>query len=103
MNQYRITAMRLAFYTALFFALTGPAFATGDAEWDAFQAEVAAACLALPDVPENAAIEVSPFGSESYGAALVTSISFGVVEQQVCIFDKADRHAELATPFMPGQ
>lgn len=91
--------MRFALCFAL---LASPAFATGDTEWDAFQAEVAAACLALPDAPLNAAIEVSPFGSERYGAAVITSITAGVMEQQVCIFDKTSRAAELASPFYRG-
>jgi hypothetical protein len=90
-------------YALILILLATPALATGEAEWDAFQAEVAAACLALPDAPQNAAVEVSPFGSATYGAALVTSITDGVIEQQVCIFDKATRTAELASPFMPGQ
>lgn len=90
--------MRLALFL---FLLATPAFATSDEEWLAFAQEVAAACLALPDAPPNAAVEVSPFGSASYGAALVTSITNGVLERQVCIFDKTSRAAELATPFMP--
>ncbi len=91
--------MRLALYFAV---LASPALADGDASWDAFQAEVAAACLALPDAPQNAATEVSPFGSENYGAAVITSISDGKVWQQICIFDKLSRVAELASPFAPG-
>ena len=90
-------------FTLCLLILATPAFATGEAEWDLFRAEVAAACLALPDAPQNAAVTVSPFGSESYGAALVTSITAGVLEQQVCIFDKTTRAAELASPFIPGQ
>lgn len=89
--------------TLCFLIIATPAFATSGAEWDLFQAEVAATCLALPDAPQNAAVTVSPFGSESYGAALVTSITAGVLQQQVCIFDKTTRAAELASPFMPGQ
>lgn len=83
--------------------LSTPAWATSDAEWDAFQAEVAAACLALPNAPRNAAVQVSPFGSESYGTAMVTSITDGVMEQQICVFDKTSRVAEIASPLIPGQ
>lgn len=89
--------------TLCLLVLATPAFATGDTEWDAFQAEVAATCLALPDAPPNAAVEVSPFGSESYGAALVSTITDGKLEQQICIFDKTTRAAELASPFLPRQ
>jgi hypothetical protein len=94
---------RMKVLTLCLVVMAAPAWATSDAEWDAFQAEVAAACLALPDAPQNAAVQVSPFGSESYGAALVTSITDGVIAQQICIFDKTSRAAELASPLMPGQ
>lgn len=67
--------------------------------WVAFRIEVARVCLALPDAPKNAAIVVSPFGSESYGTALISSIAEGVLQQQVCIFRKSDHTAELAAPF----
>ena len=60
------------------------------------------AVVALPDVPKNAAIVVSPFGSESFGTALISSITDGVLVQQVCIFRKAEHTAELATPFAPA-
>ena len=88
--------------------LIGACFATAaqassDEAWVAFRAEVAAVCLALPDAPKGAAVEVSPFGSESYGAAIVTSITDGVLARQVCIFDKVSHKAELAAPFLPGQ
>ena len=73
--------------------------ASGDEAWSAFRVEVAKACLALPDAPKDAAVQVSPFGSESYGAALITWVTDGVLQQQVCIFKKADHSAELATPF----
>ena len=52
---------------------------------------------------QGAAVEVSPFGSESYGAAIVTSITDGVLARQVCIFDKQSHKAELAAPFLPDQ
>ena len=74
--------------------------ASSEEAWAAFVAEVAEVCLALPDAPKGAAVEVSPFGSQSYGAALVTSISDGVLVRQVCIFDKARHTAELAAPFL---
>ena len=73
--------------------------ASSDDAWQAFRVEVATACLALPDAPKGAAVEVSPFGSESYGAALITWVEAGVVQRQMCIFRKSDHKAELAAPF----
>lgn len=67
--------------------------------WAAFRIEVARVCLALPDAPKAAAIVVSPFGSEQYGAALISWVAEGVLQQQVCIFRKSDHAAELAAPF----
>jgi len=94
--------------TFLIFVAFVPAFVTaaqasGDDAWEAFRSEVAATCLALQDAPKNAAVEVSPFGSESYGAAIVTSITDGIVTRQVCIFDKQSHKAELAAPFLAGK
>ena len=76
--------------------------ASSEDAWEAFRAEVAKACLALPDAPKDAAVQVSPFGSESYGAALITWVTDGVLQQQVCIFKKSDHSAELAAPFGVG-
>lgn len=73
--------------------------ASGEDAWAAFRIEVAQVCLALPDAPAAAAIVVSPFGSESYGTALISSVTDGVLEQRVCIFRKSDHTAELAAPF----
>lgn len=83
-------------------AFASASHASSDDAWEAFRIEVAKVCLALPDAPKNAAVEVSPFGSESYGAALLTSVTDGVLERQICIFKKSDHTAELA-PFSPAE
>lgn len=76
-------------------AATG-ASASSDDAWIAFRAEVLAACTALVEPPAPTAVQVSPFGSESYGGAIVTVIRDGVIERSLCIFDKISRKAELA-------
>ncbi len=76
-----------------------PAQASGEAEWDAFRAEVEAACLALLDFPGEPMIEVNPFGSASYGAALVTMTLGDAQDRMLCIFDKTTKLAELTAPF----
>ena len=91
--------MRLALFAAL--ALTAaPAGAYSDDAWVAFRADVHAACRALVEEPGDVTVDVNPFGSERYGAAMltVTTESFGS-ERMICIYDKAARTAELTTPF----
>jgi hypothetical protein len=96
----KVPVMKTTALSCLVLAASGAAAhaSSGDA-WAEFQAEVAKVCLALPDAPKGAAVQVSPFGSESYGAALITWVEAGVLQQQVCIFDKVAHTAELAAPF----
>lgn len=86
--------------------LAAPALvhAASEDAWEVFRASVEATCRNLIDPPEAAdiSIEVNPFGSESYGAALVT-VDFGEAGQdrQVCIYDKRAETAELTAAFTP--
>lgn len=79
-----------------------PAFASSDEAWQDFRQEVETACAALaPDAGETA-IEVNPFGSDSYGVALLISVMPDEsVDRYVCIFDKQSRKAELSAAFTP--
>jgi hypothetical protein len=81
--------------------LASPALADSPDAWAAFRAEVEAACRALVADPGEVSVEVSPFGSESYGAALVTLAAPEGTDRMVCVLDKATRRAELAAPFPP--
>lgn len=85
------------------FLTANPALASSDAAWEEFRARVETACAALlPDEGGETAIEVNPFGSESYGAALlITSHADGSADRYVCIFDKQAGTAELTAPFTP--
>jgi hypothetical protein len=83
-------------------ALAAPqAFASSDEAWAVFRAEVEAACRALVTEPGEVAIEVNPFGSQSYGVALVRLTTATGEDRMVCIYDKAARIAELTAPFQP--
>lgn len=86
-------------------ALAAPAIAmaSSDDAWEAFRAEVDGACRELIEAPDNAqvAVEVNPFGSESYGAALVRVIIDGAEDRMICIFDKQSKDAELTGAFLP--
>ena len=85
----------------MFFLLAaGPATASSDEAWAAFRADVAAACTALA-APAGAAemdVAVDPFGSEHYGAAILTLTRPEGRERMICIFDKATRRAEITAP-----
>ncbi len=79
-----------------------PVWASGDGAWAEFRTEVEAACAALVGQPGDVVVEVNPFGSEHYGAAIVTVTPEGGApgaERMICIFDKTAKVAELTTPF----
>lgn len=85
---------------ALIALLALPAVASSDGAWDTFRAEVDSACRALITGPGELTVEVEPFGSASYGIALITlALPEGASERYACIFDKQSRAAELAGPF----
>ena len=70
----------------------------------AFRADVEKACTALAPTEGETAIEINPFGSESYGAALlITTLPDGGADRYVCIYDKQAKTAELTAPFAPPQ
>ncbi|MGQ0564085.1 MAG: hypothetical protein ACT4OK_03310 [Gemmobacter sp.] len=77
-----------------------PALASSEDAWAQFRAEVEAACLAILEEPGEITVEVNPFGSQSFGAAIVTATSEGMgTQRMICIYDKATRAAELTAPF----
>ena len=76
-----------------------PASASSDDAWEAFRADVLAKCKALAPQATAASVEVNPFGSESYGVAIVTTRSPADDERSVCIYDKRSQRAELTAPF----
>ncbi|MBJ3786278.1 hypothetical protein [Devosia sediminis] len=69
----------------------GAAAASGDA-WEEFAAEVEEACLAATaDYFTDASVVVDPFGSESFGLAIVSSDTASIV----CVFDKETKAVEI--------
>ena len=67
--------------------------------WEEFQQKVAKACttLALAGDFEKATAEVDPFGTETYGTALVSgTLKKGLGEERaICVMDKKTGKAEL--------
>lgn len=95
----RLAAIALAAIT-----LPGVTLASSDEAWEEFRAEVKTACDALAPHDGETVIEVNPFGSESYGAAmLITSMPDGTADRYVCIFDKQTKTAEITAPFPPPE
>lgn len=76
--------------------------ASTEEAWVEFRADVEAACLALVPLTETqeATVEVNPFGSESFGVALISRTTEGAPpERFACVYDKATGAAEVTAPF----
>jgi hypothetical protein len=79
-------------------ALATAALSASPDAWDAFRKEVAAACIAAAaPLIDNAAADVDPFGSESYGLALLHGKAKGAESdiRAICVFDKATKAVEI--------
>lgn len=79
-------------------AWSAPAVAATEAEWQAFREDVRAKCAAAAEpFFETAEILVDPFGSESYGLALVRGKARGadVTIMSICVYDKQTQTAEM--------
>jgi hypothetical protein len=76
-----------------------PALASSEDAWVAFRATVGAACLALVKDQGTVSAEVNPFGTQSYGVAIVTLASEAGTDRMVCVYDKASHKAELSASF----
>lgn len=91
-----------AFFAAALIAFSLPAVAASGDAWDEFRAEVETACRAATEASfETASIVVDPFGTESYGIAILTGLERGgdnVERSLVCVFDKVSRVVEIGAP-----
>jgi hypothetical protein len=95
----------------LYSALPSGARASSDDAWTSFRTNVATACTAqAKKVYANPLVVVDPFGSDSYGIALVyarTPVPKGAppdnsVTTAVCVYDKKTHEAELSGGFQTG-
>lgn len=85
-------------------SLALPAFASSEAAWEEMRADVEAKCRALAEQSaeqsaegKDVTIEVSPFGTQSYGVAMVsTPGDNNQVDRRICVFSKKDKAAELS-------
>lgn len=75
-----------------------PAVASSDDAWQEFAADVKAKCLAATEgMVENAKIVVDPFGSESYGLAIISGKAAGAdaTISHICVYDKQAKTVEI--------
>ncbi|RKE85863.1 hypothetical protein [Rhizobium sp. AG855] len=78
--------------------LSSPAVASSDDAWAEFAKDVAAKCTALAEGRiEQPKVVVDPFGTESYGVAIVTGKAVGAdaVVSSICVYDKKTQAAEI--------
>jgi len=73
------------------------AFGASDDAWAEFAAEVEQSCLqATRGMLENAQANVDPFGSDSYGLAIVSGkVSDGEPAAIICVFNKQTKAVQL--------
>lgn len=82
---------------AITLATIGNAMAASGDAWAEFAAEVEQACLgATEGVFAEATAVVDPFGSESYGLAIVSgTFPSGGTASIICVFDKATQAVQI--------
>jgi hypothetical protein len=70
--------------------------------WEEFQQEVESSCVAASQgMLQVMSVTVDPYGSESYGFAVLTGFEKGNPKQRmlVCAYSKRDQRAEISAPF----
>ncbi|KGD85888.1 MULTISPECIES: hypothetical protein [Rhizobium/Agrobacterium group] len=84
---------------AILISVGAPAVhASSDDAWSEFRTEVDKACVsAAKGLIEKGEALVDPFGSESYGLAVVSGKAVGakVTISAICVFDKKTKKAEI--------
>ena len=86
----------IIFAACLLFA--GPVLASSGDAWDEFAVEVEEACrAATSEIVTNASVVVDPFGSESFGLAVVTGETTGTKVSIICVYDKQTMAVEIGS------
>lgn len=102
---HKFTTRRIIVLASTFIALAATAqrsHASGGDAWEDFRQSVREACVtAAKDVLEVTDVKVDPFGSESYGFAILVGTEIDNPGQRilVCAFDKKTETAEISGPF----
>lgn len=91
---------KLAAIALITLAAASPALASSDDAWAEFAATVKEKCLAAAtDSLENPEVVVDPFGTESYGVAVLTGKPRGAegTVTHFCVMDKKSQAVELGS------
>lgn len=86
--------------TLLVLSVASPALASSDDAWKAFADDVAAKCTVLAEGRiEQPKVVVDPFGTESYGVAILTGKAVGAdaTVSSICVYDKKSQTAEIGS------
>ncbi|MCG6112248.1 MAG: hypothetical protein MEQ74_08695 [Paracoccus sp.] len=77
--------------------LAGPAFGSSDDAWSAFATEIEDACLgAVGGSISDPSVVVDPFGSESYGLAIISGKTANDrAASVICVLDKETRAVQI--------
>jgi len=76
--------------------------ASSDDAWEEFERDVQKACLiASKGVLQVTDVQVDPYGSESFGFAVIHGVESGASTERliVCAYDKQSQAAEISSPF----
>jgi hypothetical protein len=92
-----LSAIALSFLAAPMTVV--PASASSDDAWETFRSDVEAACVnAVGDEISDKDAVVDPFGSQSYGLAIVTGRAVdGERQSVICVYDKSARTVEIGS------
>ena len=78
--------------------LSSTVLASSSDAWAEFAKDVAAKCTALAEGRiEQPKVVVDPFGTESYGVAILTGKAVGAdaIVSSICVYDKKSQAAEI--------
>jgi hypothetical protein len=90
----RLVALALVLLTGI------ESHAASPEAWEQFRSDVERACLVLAGALDRPKVIIDPFGTESYGIAmLIGAEKGGEVETYACVYEKSTKRAELSGPF----
>jgi hypothetical protein len=96
---------RIAIVATVALSAAGNACAASDDAWEAFRKDVAEKCVkAAADLFATPAATVDPFGSQSYGLALIRGKAKGADADiaAICVYDKKTKTVEIGGELPPA-
>jgi hypothetical protein len=75
--------------------VTGSTKASSSDAWDEFRETLVQKCRAAANAGDDSLVQFEPFGSASYGVAII----YTPRGRQVCVMDKQSTELEITEPF----